>query len=356
MIRCVYSITNGVGMKRLQILTAALLAIALVPAFAAADDEGHVIAFVGTHPITQQQVDAKVKSQMTSIDNQIYQLRRKAIEQMADDYLIDQAAKKAKLSVTDYLKREVNDKVPPPSDAVVKQFYDAHKSQISDPYDKIKGKIVQYMEQQAWADQRDRLLASLQSSQQIKINLKPPRFHVASEGHPELGPKDAPVTIVEFGDFQCPYCKKAEDSLKQVRGKYGDKVRLIYMDFPLSFHPNAMPAAEAAHCAGDQGKFWQFHDAVFDAQPNIAAPDLKAAAGKLGLDVKKFSACLDQHKYLSAVQHDQQQGSSLGVDGTPAFFVNGRFLSGAVPAGDFEEIVDEELSTSANRQEARAHP
>jgi protein-disulfide isomerase len=344
-------------MKRLKILTAAALAIALVPAYVAAAGEDRVIATVGAHRITQQEVDAKLKPQLTSIDSQIYQLRRQAIEQMTDDYLVDQAAKKAKLSVPDYMKREVTDKVPTPSDAETKKFYDAHKSQINDPYDKVKGKIIAYLQQQQEAAQRDKLLASLHRGQQIKIDLKPPRFHVVSEGHPELGPKDAPVTIVEFGDFQCPYCRKAEDSIKEVRNKYGDKVRLIYMDFPLSFHPNAQPAAEAAHCAGDQGKFWQFHDAVFNAQPNIAAPDLKAAAAKLGIDMQKFSQCLDAHKHLSAVQQDQQQGTALGVDGTPAFFINGRFLSGAVPAPEFEEIIDEELAGSPNnREEARAHP
>ncbi len=346
---------NGAGMKKFHRLAGALLAILLMPAYAASAEQGRVIATIGSHPITQQEVDSRLKAQLTAMDSQVYDLRRKTIESMADDYLIEQAAAKAKLSVSDYLKREVYDKIPPPSDAIAKEFFDAHKAQIPQPYDKVKPQVIAFLEQQAAADQRTKLLDSLRVGEPLTIKLKPPRFQVASLGHPELGPKDAPVTIVEFGDFQCPFCKKSEDSIKDVRTKYGDKVRLVYMDFPLSFHPNALPAAEAARCAGDQAKFWQYHDALFGAQPNLKSADLKAAAAKLGLDQKEFDACLDGNKYGNAISADQAYGSTLGVEGTPAFFINGRPLSGAQPAGEFEQIIDEELASSADRV-AKAHP
>jgi len=342
-------------MKRFKSLIAVWLAIFAMPAYAASAEPSHVIATIGNHPITQQEVDSRLKAQLTAIDSQVYDLRRKTIEAMADDYVIEQAAGKAKLSVADYMKREVMDKTPTPSDADAKKFYDANKAQIKQPYEKVQAQVVAFLRQQEASEQREKLLNSLRADQPLKIKLKPPRFKVAAEGHPELGPKDAPVTIVEFGDFQCPFCKKSEDSIKQVRTKYADKVRLVYMDFPLSFHPNALPAAEAARCAGDQGKFWQFHDALFDAQPNLKSADLKAAAAKLGLDRQKFDSCLDQNKYQNAVRIDQAEGESLGVDGTPAFFINGRPLTGAQPASEFEQIIDEELSPSAERV-AKAHP
>ena len=341
-------------MKRIETFVTALIAITVASGYAVSAEPSRVIATIGSHPITQQEVDSHLKAQLTSIESQLYDLRRRAIQAMADDYLIDQAAKKADLSVSDYLKREVSDKAPIPSNADAKKFYDSHKSQITEPYDKVKAQLIGFLVQQADSDQRAKLLDSLRAGQTLKINLKPPRFQVASAGHAELGPKDAPVTIVEFGDFQCPYCKKSEDSIKAVRTKYGDKVRLVYMDFPLSFHPNALPAAEASRCAGDQGKFWPFHDALFEAQPNIAPTDLKAAAAKLGLDKGQFDACLDQHKYENAVRADQAQGASLGVEGTPAFFINGRPLSGSQPASEFEQIIDEELLPSADRV-AKAH-
>ncbi len=342
-------------MNRFQRLVAVWVAIFAMPAYAASAEQGSVIATIGSHPITQQEVDSRLKAQLTAMESQVYDLRRKTIESMADDYLIEQAAGKAKLGVADYMKREVLDKTATPSDADTKKFYEANKAQIPQPYEKVKAQLIAFLRQQEASEQRAKLLDSLRAGEPLKINLKPPRFKVAAEGHPELGPEDAPVTIVEFGDFQCPFCKKSEDSIKDVRTKYGDKVRLVYMDFPLSFHPNALPAAEAARCAGDQGKFWQFHDALFDAQPNLKSADLKAVAAKLGLDRQKFDNCLDQNKYQNAVRTDQAEGESLGVNGTPAFFINGRPLTGAQPASEFEQIIDEELSPSAERV-AKAHP
>ncbi len=171
----------------------------------------------------------------------------------------------------------------------------------------------------------------------------------------ELGSKQAPVTIVEFADFQCPFCKRAEEPLKEVRAKYGDKIRLVYMDFPLQFHANAMLAAEAARCAGEQGKFWPFHDELFTDQSKIGTADLKAAAAKLGLNKDQFNTCLDQRKYEAEIHKDMAAGQSIGVSGTPAFFINGREISGAQPAGAFSEIIDEELSASGERV-AKAHP
>ena len=130
--------------------------------------------------------------------------------------------------------------------------------------------------------------------------LTAPRIQVKTAGHPEIGSKDAPITIVEFSDFQCPFCGRAEPTLKQVRAKYGDKVRLVYMDFPLGIHDHAIDAASAGRCAGEQGKFWQFHDAMFADQSKLTPPDLKASAKKLGLDTAKFDDCLDKGKYKAA--------------------------------------------------------
>jgi protein-disulfide isomerase len=333
-------------MKRFRKSAVALFAIAMTPVCVAFAAEDRVVATVGSHGITQQEVDAKIKPQLTSIDGQIYELRRRAIEAMADDYLLEQAAKKANLGVEAYMKREITDKVPAPPEADTKKFYETHKDQIKQPYDKVKPQLIDFMKRQAVDEQRNKLLDSLRAEQPLKIKLKAPRFKVAAIG-PELGPKDAPVTIVEFADFQCPFCKRVEDSLKQIRAKYGDKVRLVYRDYPLPMHPNAMPAAEAARCAGEQGKFWPFHDALYSDQSKLAPNDLKATAAKLGLDKQKFDSCVDSKKYEGAVAKDRADGEAVGVEGTPAFFINGRSLSGAQPVGEFNDIIEDELSTPA---------
>jgi protein-disulfide isomerase len=152
------------------------------------------------------------------------------------------------------------------------------------------------------------------------------------------------VTIVEFSDFQCPYCRAAEPILKQVRDKYGDRIKLVYMDYPLPMHPHALDAATAARCAGAQDKFWQFHDAMFADQTKLDPASLKSTATKAGLDRKQFDACFDSKQMVHAVQADQAEGSGLGVNGTPTFFINGREVVGAESVQSFSDIIDDELA------------
>ncbi len=158
------------------------------------------------------------------------------------------------------------------------------------------------------------------------------------------GPANAPVTIVEYSDFQCPFCGRATPTIEAVTKKYGDKVRLIYKHFPLSFHPNAQPAAEASECAGEQGKFWQFHDKLFANQETLSADNYKLWAKELGLDLTKFNSCVDTRKYQQKVQTQFSQGSADGVSGTPTFYINGKQIVGAQPQQAFEQIIDAELN------------
>ncbi|MEM6454225.1 MAG: DsbA family protein [Acidobacteriota bacterium] len=158
-----------------------------------------------------------------------------------------------------------------------------------------------------------------------------------------MGDKDALVTIIEFSDFQCPYCSRVNPTIEQVKAKYGDKIALVFRHFPLSFHAEAPKASEAALCADDQGKFWEMHDALFADQQNLKVDGLRAKAEGLQLDMAAFNACLDSSKYAETVQRDLREGSAVGVSGTPAFFINGRFLSGAAPLENFTTIIDDEL-------------
>ncbi|MBS2025862.1 MAG: thioredoxin domain-containing protein, partial [Deltaproteobacteria bacterium] len=148
---------------------------------------------------------------------------------------------------------------------------------------------------------------------------------------PVLGDKNAPVTIVVWSDFQCPYCGRAEPTLAQIRQEYGKKVKFVWKNQPLSFHPNAMPAAEAAMAASDQGKFWEFHDKLFANQQSLSPDFYEKVAGEVGLDISKWKATMASGKYKPAIQADMQQGSAVGAGGTPTFFINGRKLVGAQP-------------------------
>ena len=160
----------------------------------------------------------------------------------------------------------------------------------------------------------------------------------------DWGPIDAPVTIVEFSDFQCPFCSRVIPTLKQIEESYGDKVRLVFRQFPLHrLHPQAQKAAEASLCADDQGKFWEMHDAMFADQRGLAVDSLKAKAAELELDTATFDECLDSGKYAERIETDLAEGAAVGVTGTPAMFINGRFLSGAVPYEQIAAVIDQEL-------------
>jgi protein-disulfide isomerase len=173
------------------------------------------------------------------------------------------------------------------------------------------------------------------------------RTTVNLDGVRVRGPASAPVTLVEFSDFHCPFCKGVEATLDQVRSRYGDKVRLVFKDFPIdSLHPQSRPAHEAARCADEQGKFWEYHTVLFAGNPKT--PDqLKGVAQQVGLDMAKYDQCVASGKHRAAVQKEIDEGRRLGVTGTPAFFINGRLLSGAQPLASFTRLIDDELSRVA---------
>jgi protein-disulfide isomerase len=152
------------------------------------------------------------------------------------------------------------------------------------------------------------------------------------------------VTIIEFSDFQCPFCSQARKSADQAVNNYSGKVRLVFRDFPLPFHDKAEKAAEAGHCAEEQGKFWEMHDRMFDSQDKLSPEDLKASAKAIGLDTAKFDACLDSGRTADKVKQDIAAAKAAGVTGTPAFFVNGRSLPGVQPYEKLKQVIDEELS------------
>jgi protein-disulfide isomerase len=176
------------------------------------------------------------------------------------------------------------------------------------------------------------------------------RVDVSTDNDPSIGPADAPVTVIEFSDYQCPYCQKwYEQVYKQMMAAYPGQIRFVYRDFPLPMHAEAEPAAEAAECAGEQSAYWQFHDALFSGRYDLGRAAYDQIAAELGLDTAAFSECLDSHRYQSEIEADSSDATNVGISSTPSFVINGRILVGALPFSDFKAVIDEELAAKAKK-------
>jgi protein-disulfide isomerase len=323
-----------------------------------ADDPNAVVATVGDHKISEKDLDAQVQPQIDQmraalekrvnelIADKSFDVKRQTLEKMTNDYLLQQAAQRNKMSVDEYVKKESTGKGAV-TEADAKKYFDQNKGNSPVQFDQIKPQLLAMLNRQA-------LLERLRKDEPVKIMLEPKRVAVNSTGHPAAGAKDAPVTIVEFTDFQCPFCKATEGTINQLKTKYGDKIRVVHMDYPLPFHSHALDAAKAARCANEQGKFWPFRDALFADQTKLAPADLKATAKSLGMNPSKFDACFASPKYEGQIKADQAAGEKAGVDGTPAFFIDGRPLTGAQPVNKFEELIDDELANGGSTRQASA--
>jgi protein-disulfide isomerase len=170
------------------------------------------------------------------------------------------------------------------------------------------------------------------------------RYEIDTAGAPAKGPKSAPVVLVEYSDFQCPFCARVHPTLEQVEREYGDKVRIVFKHLPLSIHPKAPAAHAAAQAAALQGKFWEMHDKIFENQREMSEEKYVEWAGELGLDVDRFKRDVASAKVRQQIESDKREAAALGVSGTPSFFVNGRFLSGAQPFSEFKQKIDEALA------------
>ena len=212
-----------------------------------------------------------------------------------------------------------------------KALYEANKSRFAGTSEAEAMKQIEpAVRQQKRRERQIAYVRELRKQAGVEVRLEPLRADLrVPEGAPRRGPEKAPVTIVEFSDFQCPFCVRAQPTLRRVRETYADKVRFVFLDFPLDMHPQAKKAHEAAACAGDQGKFWPMYDRLFASQGKFEVPDLKGYAAELGLAAPDFAACLDSGRHAAATERGIEEGARHGVTGTPAFFINGRMAGGS---------------------------
>jgi protein-disulfide isomerase len=309
-----------------------------------------VVADVNGRKVTLKEVDAKWEefdaAERAKVTQLLYQNRRNMLDQLVGDILIEQAAKAAGMPAEAYLNQETARRAKAVTDEELAKFYEENKDRAQGrTLDELRGPMKAYMENDRTQQARAQLVEELQrKSGSVKVMLDPPRYAVAlAQDDPVRGNPAAGVTIIEFSDFQCPFCARVNPTLAKIRETYGDKVRIIFKDFPLPNHPQAPKAAEAAHCAAEQGKFWEMHDVMFANQRALEVPALKQSAAGLGLDTAKFNRCLDSGQYASKVAAGASQGDKLGVNSTPTLYINGRPVIGAQPFEVFRAAIEEEL-------------
>jgi protein-disulfide isomerase len=308
------------------------------------------IATVDGKKITYAEIEATVGSleRQAEVEYQekVYQLRSGALDQLIAMRIVEGEARKAGTSTTEWLDREFLSSIPEPAEAAVAEAYEQNRAQLDGvTLEQARPQLVEHLRRAEGQRRFPGFLQGLVDRHDVKNLLvapEPLRVAVAPVG-PSRGPEKAKITIVEFSDFECPFCSRGGATLAKVMERYPDQVRVVYRQFPLEFHPRARKAAEASLCAGEQGKFWELHDRMFADQGKLAVEDLKAAARELKLDGVRFDACLDAGAQGAAVEADLKAGQALGVQGTPAFFVNGVFLNGAVPFEQFVAAIDREL-------------
>ena len=321
-----------------------------------AEAPSEVAAEIDGEPITVAELDERIKEELfqsrAGDAAKLYALRSDMLEEVIRERLLEAEAKRRGVPAEGVIELELKEMGPVPEEEIVAFYEQNFAKQGERKLEEIRDQIQRYLESRRAAEVPRRL----REKAAVEVMLAAPRYDVAAEG-PSKGPADARITIVEFSDFQCPYCQRAAGTVDEVLAKYPGEVRFVYRHLPLDrIHPNARGAAEAAACADEQGQFWAYHDKLFENNRALAKEDLLRYASDAGLDAGRFQACFDERRFKDKVEADLQAARAVGISGTPAFVVNGILLSGAQPAEAFFKVIDQELARPAASGAAGGSP
>jgi protein-disulfide isomerase len=332
----------SVSRKVLQLgLGAALTVLSAGTLFAQGESE--VIANVGGVKVTMGELEQEESAKLLSAHYQYYQAETKALDELIDKRLLEQKAKSENLTLDQLVERDIKSQVKDPSEDQMKVYYEGLETDQS--YEAVRGKILDKIRELRTKKALSAYVKALRIQTEVYVTLAPPRVNVDTQNAEMIGPQKPQVTVIEFADYECPYCQKVAADLKKLQADLGDKVAFTYKDFPLPMHARAEKAAEATRCAGKQGKFWEFHDELFRTK-GLDLEQLKAEARTLKLDGDAFDKCLDSGEQAATVEKDRKEGMRLGLNGTPAFFINGHFMSGALDYATLRQVVEQQLAAA----------
>jgi protein-disulfide isomerase len=308
-----------------------------------AQSTNDAIALVNGAAITLQQVDQTVAAQIYPLQQQIYAIRKSALENLIVSRLLEAEARKRGISVEGLRKQFTGGDISINSAQVEESFTKNASYFASMSPDEAKERLRLDLENKARMKQYRQSLEELRSTASISIALEQPvLLAIDVSDSPWRGSANPLVTIVEFSDFECPYCRAVQPSLKQILSRYGESVKLVFKHLPLEGHANSLPAAQAAYCAGEQDKFWPFHDALFDSH-DLSREAIIRLASKLLLDESQFQSCLNSERGKAAILKDLQVAQQFRIDATPGFVINGKVHSGAIGLAAFQELIEREL-------------
>jgi predicted DsbA family dithiol-disulfide isomerase len=314
-----------------------------------------VLASVNGIEITQKQVDDSVASRIYPLQQQLYAIRKAALDNLVTAKILETEARARGVTIED-LRRQLTLGEINVTRAQVEEAYAQNASFFASMSpDEARERLRLDLENQARMKHYRSGLEALRKKWTIAMSLAPPAFIFELDDglSPAQGSSKPAVTIVEFSDFECSFCSAVQGTLKQVLENYGRDVRLVFKHLPLEGHRNSLPAARAAYCAGEQDRFWQFHDALF-ASPDLTPATLMQIAGNLGLGLPKFQACLNSEQSRAAIVKDLETARLLRIESTPSFLVNGKLIQGALGFADFQRIIEQELSQRATQKQPNA--
>lgn len=339
------------------------------------------VAKIGDQEISEKDMmewmKGRVRGEYVKAQSEFYSVQERTLDEFLLETLAAKKAEKTKTSKEDFLKKEIDGKLKKITEADMKKFYDDFAKQAGGrglpPFDQVKGQIEGKLKEDAMVARKADVLSQLKKEFNVSALISPPRVEVSTGDNMVWGAPNAPVTIVEFSDFECPFCKKGADNLKAAVKKFPGKVKVHFRDYPLPFHKKAKDAATAARCAGEQGKYWEMHDQLFadqrsekgwahadqKATPEETQANMEKAfsmyAKNMRLNVNTFQSCLKDKKFNAVIDADMAAGTDLGVNGTPAFFVNGIPMQpGARPTEEFVALIEQELART--KVVAKTHP
>jgi protein-disulfide isomerase len=296
--------------------------------------------------ITLADFESKRPAGLFQAHNSFFELERKAVDEFVSDYLLIRQAQKEGVTVPELLERHTTGtKFTPPSEETLRVYYEGIDT--NEPYEALRDKIIEAIRVRRVAKAKVAYLQSLRKEAKINFLLLPPKAPVNMKDTPLRGAASAPVTLVEFADYECPYCQQIQPVVDKLLADYEGKVKFAFKDLPLPNHPHAQKAAEAAHCAAVQGKYWELHDLMFTTH-QLEISQLKQAAKGLGLDASAFSQCMDSGAKSEVVKSHFEESQVLGLPGTPAFFVNGRLINpnNGVSYDNLKGLIEEELAAA----------